>query len=168
MQWTRPLGEHSQGSIVAHRPSGFETLGHRIHYQAQILSGIAAGSLQGDGGLIGFATDWRAIARDSRRRGLRVVIEVVELNAIGAEPIGVWLTGRHFALEQIVAQDDAAPRVDRDHLTGTQAALLDDGRLIDINGSRFGTSDEDPLAGAEAGTVEVDQATVIEKGRLGP
>jgi hypothetical protein len=64
------------------------------------------------------------------------------LNALGGEPVGVWLPRRDFALEHIVAQHDAAPGVDRDHLAGTEPALLDNGRLIDLDRPCLGARDE--------------------------
>ncbi len=51
------------------------------------------------------------------------------------------------AFKFVVAQNDAALGVDQDHLAGSKATLLDDGRLIDGDGARFRSGDKQTVGG---------------------
>ena len=160
-QQARAIGEHGDRRVGAHRA---DRLGagarHRREQDLQLLGGVPEHPL---------------VLHDRRvlRREEVACREVVEVHEPGVEPLAVGVLGGERLLDLVVADDAAEVRVDEEHATRLQAALLHDRRLVDrqhadLGGHHHEAVVGDPVAaGAEAVAVEhrADHRAVGERDR---
>jgi hypothetical protein len=97
--------------------------------------------------LIWFRATSGAVARCGPSRDFTNPVRNIELHAAGGEPISIGLLSRNLSLEKIIAEHDATPGIDRDHLARTKPALFNYGPLVDLDGARFRSGNEETVAG---------------------
>ena len=145
------LGEHRQRRVGAHRAERLAAGGgHGVDEGLQILGGVAEGLLAAQHGLV-----IRLV--DRRRRG-----QVLELDQVLLQPLGVGL-GRGDALLQLVVGDDALlAGVDEEHAPGLQAPLLLHVLDRDVEDAHLGGHDHQAVVGdVVAGRT---QAVAVQRG----
>ncbi len=165
----RPIREHGQRRVVAHRADRLLPVdGHRGHDDPQIFERVAERALELQQWLLALAICL----------GLRSIVEIVELELVFVEPFPIGLPRGQAALDLLVGDDPTLGRIDQEHPARPQSPLIFDslGRHID-DASLRGHHDIAPLrnpiaAGAQAVAIEAgaDQRAIGEghRGRAVP
>ena len=110
----RPVGEHRQGGVVAHRAGGPQGAGgHRLQVHAQVLEGEAEDLLA--------LQDFLVAAFDALVGGRRQVVEVDEAVV---QPLAVGVLAGDPVLELLVGDDPPLSGVHQEHAPRLQAALV--------------------------------------------
>ena len=151
VQHARPVREHGQRRVGAHRPDGF--LGverHGREDQAQVLLRVPERLLAPKHG------------RVIRFREVRCVRQVGDVDQVLGEPFPVRAGRRQLPLDLVVRDDAAQARVDEKDLAGVQAPLQHDvlGRDVEHPDLR---GHDDQVIGREA-VSRGPQAVAIEHG----
>ena len=121
----RPIRQHRQRGIVAHRSDGFlAVLRHRRQDHAQIFLRVAERLLPIE-------------QRDLRRRRRRGLGHVFERKPTLRDPLPIGLLRRKRALQLIVVDDASLLQVDQQHLARLQAPFLDDLALGNVENADF-------------------------------
>ena len=149
-QEPRPLREHRERGVVAHRPDRLRAVaGQRPHDQVELLLGVAERGQEGGWGRLG--------------RGPGIVSSaVVELQAMLGEPGAVRAPGRQAALELGVAHDPLQGGVEHEQPARAHPAVLDDIGGVDVHHPGLGRDHREAVAAAHvAGRA---QAVAVEHG----
>ena len=152
MQAAVLLGKHGERGVVAHGADRLlGVLRHRVEHDLKILERPADRDLAA-AELLAFELD--ALARTL----LDQAVELLDL----LDPLAVGpALGQHL-LGLAVVVELARPQVDRDHLAGADAALLDDARLVEAHHAGLRAYDEQSVAGQ--GVAHGAQAVAIHEG----
>ncbi len=148
------IGQHGNRRVVAHGANRFlGILDHRMQDQLHILHGLAIGGLA--------PTQFSAV-HFLHIEFCRLGDEVIEFgNAL--DPFTIGLAGSKLVLQLPVVPEFAFGEVDRDHLAGTDAALLLDLGFIHFDHAGLGADNQQAIAGdgiahrAQAVTVHAAQ-----------
>ena len=130
------LGQYRERRVVAHRAHGVRARrGHRRDDHPHVLGGVPEHLLAPEDGLV--------VGTDHGRGGG----QVLEPHERVADPVLVRLRAGDLGLELLVRDDPALRRVDEEHPSGLQAALLDDVAGWDVEHARLGGHDDPAVAG---------------------
>ena len=148
----RLVRQHGERDVGAHRAHGFDAiLGHRDEQLALVFEGVAEGKL---------ALNRIAVRR---RRRVRGVGDVGELDEVLIEPLAVGLLGGDLLLDLLVGDDAAFFHVHEEHAARLQAALGGDVGGVDREDAGFGAHDDEVILGhvvaGRAETVTVQGGT---------
>jgi len=148
---TRLVGQHREGAVVAHGADGLDAVArHRGDDDALVLVGVAEGDL---------ALEQRLVVR---RRDGRSLGQVLEVEMMLGEPIGVRALVGELPLDLLVLDDATLDGVDEEEAAGLEAALTDDVGGGNVEHARLrGHDDEAVLGHAEARRA---QAVAVEDG----
>src|SRR5271156_4255077 len=133
----RGTGQRRERRIVAHGPDGILAIhGHRLENHVHIFAGVSEGKLQS--GKLGRFEDGAG----------NMVFE----SAVFEELYVFRCCRVEDGLNLLVFEQDVLVEISNDHLSGTEAAAVDDGFRVEVDEASFGTQDDQVVFGHEEST----------------
>ena len=150
----RAVGENREGAVVAHRADRLGAgLGHRRDQHPEVFLRVPEGQAA------------QVAGQHPRHRHVGR-LEVVEVDAVLAEPLGVGLLRRYLALDLLVLDDPALLEVDQEDLPGLQAA--EPLHVGGVDGEHAGLRAQDDEAVVGLNPASRAQAVAVEGGAHDP
>ena len=139
-QQPRPLGQHGERRVGAHRPERLHTVQrHRRDEDLQLLVGVAEHLLAAQHAVVA--------EHDVLPAG-----QVAQVDDSSFQPLPVRELRGEGRLDLVVADHAALARVDEEHLAGLQTALGDHSRRLDVDHAHLGGHHDQVVVGDPVAT----------------